>query len=196
MKKSERTKIVFNRVFEGIFKVNNIEKLMAAKKSMEETLRDAEDKLCEAKGKNKQKEEEIKETENKDILKKLRNRVKEVKRLQENPNYKSIVTEQNKTLEERAETIKSLKSELEIKETNIRFSNKVIEDLSIDMDYLKSDRETWKKIAERLAERVKTEGVLDSNCYEEDGHTFCKKEKNNCKQCIIDWARSEVNEDE
>ena len=43
---------------------------------------------------------------NKDLLRKLRNRVKEVKKLQKNPNYKSIVTKQGKTLEESAQEIK------------------------------------------------------------------------------------------
>lgn len=46
---------------------------------------------------------------NKELLRKLRNRVKEVKKLQKNPNYKAIVTKQGKTLEERAEQIKKYK---------------------------------------------------------------------------------------
>ena len=64
MNKLERVKIVTGRVFNSIFKVNNIEKLLMAREQMEETLRDAKEKLCEAKGKNKQKEEEIKEIDN------------------------------------------------------------------------------------------------------------------------------------
>lgn len=43
---------------------------------------------------------------NKDLLRKLRNRVKEVKKVTKNPNYKSIVTKQGKTLEESAQEIK------------------------------------------------------------------------------------------
>ena len=92
----------------------------------------------------KRKNKLLKQTQDRcaDILKKLRNRVKEVKKLQQNPNYKALVTKQNKTLEERAETIK----------------------------FLKSDCETWKKIAEKLESMCESYG-LDVD---------------------IDWARKEV----
>ena len=57
-----------------------------------------------------------------------------------------------------------------------------------------SDRETWKKIAERLAKRI---DKLDEENYNycQSGETHCK-ETNRCIQCIIDWARSEVLKDE
>ena len=58
-----------------------------------------------------------------------------------------------------------------------------------------ADRETWKKIAEKIA--------LLFNYYDEDKNcqiqiTNFQKEKcnelnlNTCNQCIIDWARNEV----
>ena len=78
------------------------------------------------------------------------------------------------------DTEQKLKSELEIKETNIRFSNKVIEDLSIDMDYLKSELKTYKKIAEKLAVKMIYLPIS------EDGVFYCTKE------AVIDWARKEV----
>lgn len=53
-----------------------------------------------------------------------------------------------------------------------------------------ADRETWKKMAEKLAERVKKESFLDSNCYV-GGLKICKGNKD-CQQCILDWARNEV----
>ena len=50
--------------------------------------------------------------------------------------------------------------------------------------------ETYKKIAERLAKRI---DKLDEENYNycQSGETHCK-ETNRCIQCIIDWARKEV----
>ena len=50
---------------------------------------------------------------------------------------------------------------------------------------------TYKKIAEKLAEKA---DELDINCYCVDilpKDWDCVKYKN-CKECIIDWARNEV----
>lgn len=71
---------------------------------------------------------------NKDLLRKLRNRVKEVKKLQKNPNYKSIVTKQGKTLEESAQEIKKKDKMIdlmaeEIKERNYNFTNKSLKEI-------------------------------------------------------------------
>ena len=55
--------------------------------------------------KEKDKKIEKLRNNNKDLLRKLRNRIKEVKKL-ERKDYKSIVTKQGKTLEERAEQLK------------------------------------------------------------------------------------------
>ena len=54
--------------------------------------------------------------------------------------------------------------------------------------------ETYKKIAEKLAERV---DKLDEENYNycQSGETHCK-ETNRCIQCIIDWARKEVEKDD
>ena len=60
--------------------------------------------------------------------------------------------------------------------------------------------ETYKKIAEKLAEQVKrdtvfydTDGISSCDLSEEK-YCKCSKHNNgaNCKQCIIDWARKEV----
>lgn len=107
------------------------------------------------------------------------------------------------------EALENVLLELEIKETNIRFSNKVIEDLSIDMDYLKSELATYKKIAERLAEQLQEisdytydyeydEYVGEEKYYCEAIYGHCKNTEEpfyrgeKCKKCLIDWARKEV----
>ena len=56
--------------------------------------------------------------------------------------------------------------------------------------------ETYKKIAEKLAEQVlksdiELEKTDDEYCKFEVLKCFSQKEKS-CKQCIIDWARKEV----
>lgn len=117
----------------------------------------------------KRKNKLLKQTQDRcaDILKKLRNRVKEVKKLQQNPNYKALVTKQNKTLEERAETIK----------------------------FLKSDCETWKKIAYKLAELINTHDIDEDVCKQMGKDFDCtlfNQDEKFCVQCIIDWAKREV----
>ena len=69
---------------------------------------------------------------------------------------------------------------------------------------LKIEAETWKKIAEKLAEQVKRDTVFYdskgiSSCdLSEEKYCKCSKHNNgaNCNQCIIDWARKEVEKDE
>ena len=55
---------------------------------------------------------------------------------------------------------------------------------------LQVELEIYKKIAERLAKRI---DKLDEENYNycQSGETHCK-ETNRCIQCIIDWARKEV----
>lgn len=71
----------------------------------------------------------------------------------------------------------------------------------VDLDSNKSELETWKKIAEKLAERF-----AKTSDYSYEGNNFyycgaiedtCKISEVSipnevCKQCIIDWARNEV----
>ena len=157
MKKSERTKIVFNRVFEGIFKVNNIEKLMAAKKQMEETLRDAEDKLCEAKGKNKQKEEEIKETEKNikeliEVSKKLNAekntaKVKEAAELYKEEKDKLDML--SKSLKINEKLVKQMEDKVKIYRDKIKDLKRNIDVLEMKQSYTDNLKE-YKKIAKRL----------------------------------------------
>ena len=54
------------------------------------------------------------------------------------------------------------------------------------------DRETWKKIAEKLAEEMALHGIC-SGVEESDK---CYANEIQCKQCIIDWAKREVLKDE
>ena len=63
------------------------------------------------------------------------------------------------------------------------------------------DRETWKKIAEKLAERL---AKTSDYSYEGNNFYYCEAIEDTCKisevsipnevckQCIIDWARNEV----
>ena len=59
------------------------------------------------------------------------------------------------------------------------------------------DRETWKKVAKKLALTILEIDVEEKDVYE----TICKSTPNNrceefgngnCTECIIDWARKEV----
>lgn len=63
--------------------------------------------------KEKDKEIEKLRKNNKDLLRKLRNRVKEVKKLQRK-DYKSIVTKQGKTLEDRAEQLQKKDKQIDL----------------------------------------------------------------------------------
>ena len=119
---------------------------------------------------------------NKELLRKLRNRVKEVKKLQKNPNYKAIVTKQGKTLEERAEQIKKYK----------QLYNKALDDAVITAhDNMKKD-----KMIDLMAEYISDLDI------DED---ICKKQSDNncddinreveCKECIKQYFERKV-EDE
>lgn len=84
---------------------------------------------------------------NKELLRKLRNRVKEVKKLQKNPNYKAIVTKQGKTLEERAEQIKKYK----------QLYNKALDDaVTTSHDNMKKD-----KMIDLMAEHIVSSAIVD-----------------------------------
>lgn len=85
--------------------------------------------------------------------------------------------------EEIIEATKNVLLELEKKDEEIEISDQLIERQNIEIDNLKSDLETWKKIAEKLAKntvRAKCERCVED--LNEDG----------CARCTIDWARKEV----
>jgi DNA repair ATPase RecN len=116
---------------------------------------------------------------NKELLRKLRNRVKEVKKLQKNPNYKAIVTKQGKTLEERAEQIKKYK----------QLYNKALDDaVTTSHDNMKKD-----KMIDLMAEYISDLDI------DED---ICKKQSDNncddinreveCKECIKQYFERKV----
>lgn len=116
---------------------------------------------------------------NKELLRKLRNRVKEVKKLQKNPNYKAIVTKQGKTLEERAEQIKKYK----------QLYNKALDDaVTTSHDNMKKD-----KMIDLMAEYISDLDI------DED---ICKKQSDNncddinreveCKECIKQYFEREL----
>ena len=77
---------------------------------------------------------------------------------------------------------------------------KRVDELQEKLEKQDKELETYKKIAEKLAEQVKrdtvfydTEGISSCDLSEEK-YCKCSKHNNgtNCKQCIIDWARKEV----
>ena len=64
--------------------------------------------------------------------------------------------------------------------------------LQMERDKLKEELETWKKIAEKLAEEGNFQIYEDKYC---DSNIFScnvKSPKKTCKQCVIDWAKREV----
>ena len=153
MSKLERIKIVFERIFNKIFRVNNIEKLILGKEKMEETLRDAEEKLFEAQGKNKQKEEEIKQIE--ENIKKLieiskdlnKEKVKEAAELyKEEKNKKELLL---KSLKINEKIVKQLEDKVKIYREKINDLKRNIEVLEMKQNYTENLKE-YKKIAKKL----------------------------------------------
>lgn len=74
---------------------------------------------------------------------------------------------------------------------------KELETRSVQVSVQVQDLETWKKIAEKLAD------ILSLKPDEKSAKNYCNgewsclsKKKMTCKQCIIDWARKEVENDE
>ena len=143
------------------------------KESLETVLNMLKENSAEIQQKNTELAEKNAEIEklrkhNKELLRKLRNRVKEVKKLQKNPNYKAIVTKQGKTLEERAEQIKKYK----------QLYNKALDDAVITAhDNMKKD-----KMIDLMAEEIKKRATcpLDDYNYDLDCENKCN---NNTKEC-------------
>lgn len=153
MSKLERVRIVFERIFNKVFRVNNIEKLIAGKERMEETLRDAEEKLFEAQGKNKQKEEEIKEIEKniKDLIEVSKGlnkeKVKEAAELyKEEKNKKELLL---KSLKINEKIVKQLEDKVKIYREKINDLKRNIEVLEMKQSYTDNLKE-YKKIAKKL----------------------------------------------
>lgn len=66
------------------------------------------------------------------------------------------------------------------------------------IDNLKSELETYKKIAEKLADKLEFHYDYDYVCFIKGDYGQCREKKENsktCKDCIIDWARNEVEKD-
>ena len=60
-----------------------------------------------------------------------------------------------------------------------------------------SELETYKKIAEKLADELRLIVNINKVCGTLDiEKKRCHKEDISCKQCAIDWAKSEVEKDE
>ena len=95
------------------------------------------------------------------------------------------------------------KTSFEFQEENIKLRNEN-KDLKDKLEIQGNLTETYFKIAEKLAEQVKRDTVFYdskgiSSCdLSEEKYCKCSKHNNGatCKQCIIDWARNEVEKDE
>lgn len=124
---------------------------------MEDTLKDAEDKLFEAQGKNKQKEEEIKEIEKNiadliDVSKKLNaegknEKVSEAAELyKEEKNKKDLLL---KSLKINEKIVKQLEDKVKIYREKINDLKRNIEVLEMKQNYTDNLKE-YKKIAKKL----------------------------------------------
>ena len=101
--------------------------------------------------KEKDKKIEKLRNNNKDLLRKLRNRIKEVKKL-ERKDYKSIVTKQGKTLEERAEQLKKKDKIIDLMAET--FYKKFKAELLLEYGFENEEqlKQYFKEIAERKSE--------------------------------------------
>ena len=97
-----------------------------------------------------------------------------------------------------AKAIENVLKELKNKNEEIEISDQLIERQYLEIDNLKSELETYKKIAELMADFI--------NMYTLSGeeHHYCHKTMScavvggsrSCIDCIIDWARKEVENEE
>lgn len=92
-----------------------------------------------------------------------------------------VIETQSHNEEVLGEYIAKLEKELEKKELEIKVNTSNLALLNDNNNKLKSELDTYKKIAELLAENIDKWGMcFGGACIE------------NCKQHIIDWARKEV----
>lgn len=83
-----------------------------------------------------------------------------------------------------------MKMEMTRPATRIELAERV-DELQEKLDKKDKEIENWKKIAEKLAEEMALHGLC-SGVEESDK---CYANEIQCKQCIIDWARKEVEKD-
>ena len=119
MKKLERVKIVWNRMFNKVFNVKNIEKLEAQKDEMERILIDSKGELSRQKGKKQVIDDKIEEY--KKDLEKLKETCKSIK--EDEIMNKDI---KNQKLKEGFDLYKKCEDELKIKEQQSELMNKLI----------------------------------------------------------------------
>ena len=97
-------------------------------------------------------------------------------------------------LDKYIELVSNLKNvELKGKVNEQYIYTKIPEEYLNAIENVLADRETWKKIAEKLADKLRYEKGMKQDymfCVDVCGDNLCDEE--NCKQCILDWARKEV----
>lgn len=119
MKKLERIKIVWNRMFNKVFNVKNIEKLEAQKSEMEKVLQESKEELSKQKGKKKVIDDKIQEHKN--DLEKLKETCKSIK--EDEMMNKDI---KNQKLKEGFDLYKKCEDELKVKEQQSELMDKLI----------------------------------------------------------------------
>ena len=85
--------------------------------------------------------------------------------------------------------IENVLSELKQKNEELDVERKLTEYNNMIIKELKSELETYKKIAEKLAEELY---MTSNNCCCQECEELCPEINPKSKQCIIDWARKEV----
>lgn len=119
-------------------------------------------------------------------------------------NLREVEAERD-NLKSELETYKTLVDKNVIKQTiNTKEYYENIDNLEeVPIDILRtmykdnlSERKTFEKIAEKLAEEVDdNDPYKESEKYCQYDVSECSDTKRKCKQCIIDWARNEVKKD-
>ena len=67
------------------------------------------------------------------------------------------------------------------------------------LEHLLSELETYKEIAEKLADELEFHYDYEYVCYIKADYGQCREKKENsktCRQCILEWARKEVEKDD
>ena len=109
---------------------------------------------------------------------------------------KIVVQDRDYLSEEDFQAIENVLAELNKKDGEIAFLNLAKISLETQNEDLKDELETYKKIAEKLAEEIDNYDTYNENDkYCQFDYGFCMLKDKKCVDCIIEWARKEVEKD-
>jgi hypothetical protein len=103
---------------------------------------------------------------------------------------------ENKNIDKDREIVKEAVDVLTGKATSVKLD---FEGTAQAIENVLSELETYKKIAEKLAGELEIHYDYEYVCIIKGDYAQCREKKENsktCNQCIIDWARKEVEKDE